>query len=468
MKEKYTYLTKNILLFALNGFIPKILSFILIPIYTGYLSTGDYGVSDLITTTVQLLVPIFTLDIQDAVIRFAMDKECNKRDVFSVAVRINVIGSIIVAVGALVASFLNIPGVEDSYLFFLVIMYVVTALQNSVSLFCRGIDRVQVVVVSSVIHSVITLTANILFLVVFHWGLIGYLVANTIGSLLALVYCFIAAKLHRYISFSVPTELSKAMRAYSFPLIFSVIAWWINNASDRYILSGIAGVAISGVYAIAYKIPNLLSIFQNIFTQAWSISAIKEFDKDDTDGFIGNMYTMMNFGMVTVCSLIMIVNIPVAKVLYSNDFFEAWHFVPPLLISVVLNAMALFIGSIFTAVKDTKTLSYSTLLGAGVNTVCNFALIPFFGAYGAAIATLIGYAVTLIMRHIILRKHIRMRIHMARDLVVYAVLAAQMVIAYFGVYAIPVQVICTAVILVFYRAEIGSAVKMLKAKLLKR
>ena len=473
MKEKYKYLTKNVLLFALNGFIPKVLSFILIPIYTGILSTEDYGVSDLITTTVQLLVPIFTLDIQDAVIRFALDKDCKQRDVFSVALRIITVGSVIVALGSLIVSFFDIPGVEDTYLLFLVIMYVTTALQNTVSLFCRGIDRVQVVVVSSALHSLITLSANILFLVVFRWGLVRYLIANSIGSVVALIYSFFAAKLYRYITWRVPKELSRAMRAFSFPLIFSVIAWWINNASDRYILSAFSTVAITGVYAIAYKIPNLLSIFQNIFTQAWSISAIKEFDKDDSDGFIGNMYTMMNFGMVAVCSMIMIVNLPVATILYSKEFFVAWHYVPPLLISVVFNAMALFIGSIFTAVKDTKTLSYSTLLGAGVNTVLNLILIPLLepyggAAYGAAIATLLGYAMTLVMRHIILRKHIRMRIRWGRDITVYAILAVQMGIAFIGWWSIPGQCVCAAIILLLYRKEIGSAMKTITKKLLKR
>ena len=468
MKGKYAYLIKNVGLFALNGFIPKILSFILIPIYTGYLSTQDYGTSDLITTTVQLLIPIFTLDIQDAVIRFAMDKQCDRRQVFSVAIRIIAIGSLLVTGGAAIASLLNIPGVEDMYLLFLVIMYISSALQNSVSLFCRGIDKVHVVVVSSLIHSVITLSANILFLVVFEWGLVGYLIANSIGAVLALVYCFFAAKLYRFITWKVPKALSREMIAFSFPLIFSVVAWWINNASDRYILSAFATVAASGVYAIAYKIPNLLTIFQNIFTQAWSISAIKEFDKDDSDGFIGNMYTMMNFGMVVVCSLIMIVNIPVARILYAKEFFQAWHYVPPLLISVVFNAMALFIGSIFTAVKDTKTLSYSTIIGAVVNTGFNFAFIPFFGAYGAAIATLIGYAATLLMRHIILRKHIHIRVRLTRDLLGYAILIGQMAVSAIGLWSIPAQCVCTGLILLLYRAEIGSAVKTVTKKFLKK
>lgn len=468
MKDKLKYLSKNVLLFALNGFLPKVISFVLIPIYTGYLTTAQYGVTDLITTTVQLLVPIFTLDIQDAVMRYALEKDIDNRDVFSNAMRIILLGLVPVVLGTMVVGWLHIPGIESSYLLYLVLMYITTSLQNTISLFCRGIDKVQVVVVSSVLHSGITLSANILFLVVFHWGLNGYLAANTIGSVCALVYSFFGAKLYRYITWKPDARVGRIMRRFSFPLIFSVIAWWVNNASDRYILSWIAGVAVSGVYAVSYKIPSLLSVFQNVFAQAWSISAIKEFDKDDADGFIGKMYTMMNFAMVLICSGLMVVEMPVAKLLYAKGFFEAWKYVPPLLLSVVLNAMALFIGSIFTAVKDTKTLSASTITGAAVNTICNVVFISLWGAYGAALATLIGYAATLAMRHVILRRYIHMRLNWRRDLTGYGLLLVQMGLAAFGWGSIPAQCVCTVLVLWLYRKELGNIVSAAKGFLNKK
>jgi len=462
MASKQKYLAKNVLLFSISGFVPKILSIILIPLYTSYLTTAEYGISDLISTTVSLLIPIFTLDIQDAVMRFALDKNYDKKDVFSIATRIILVGTALVCGGTAIVSLLNISGIENSYLFFFVVMYFSTAVYNTVSLFCRGIDKVSVMVVGSIINSVVSLSANILFLAVFKWGLNGYLLANSLGSVIALAWCFIGAKLHRYWKFNIPKNVHKDMIAFSFPLIFSVIAWWINNASDRYILSWMSGVAVSGLYAVSYKIPNILSMFQNIFSQAWSISAIKEFDKNDTDRFMSNTYNMMNFGMTALCSGIMIVNIPVAKILYSNEFFEAWYYVPPLLISVVFNAMALFIGSIFTAVKDTKTLSVSTIIGAVVNTVCNFVFIYLWGAYGAALATMLGYAVVLGMRHIILRKHIILHLNWVRDLLVYVILLIQLVLSLFGVKTVLLQVIPFAVILILFRREVVSVLTVFR------
>lgn len=462
MSKKHKYLAKNVFLFSLSGFVPRILSVILIPLYTSYLTTAEYGISDFISTTVSLLIPIFTLDIQDAVMRFAIDDKYESRDVFSIAIRIILAGTALVCIGTGIVYVANIPGIKSTYLIFFVIMYFTTAIYNTVSLFCRGIDKVHIMVGSSIANSVVSLSANILFLAVFHWGLTGYLIANTLGSIIGLLWCFIGAKLFKYIKWDISKKIQKEMIAFSFPLIFSVIAWWINSASDRYILTWLSGVAVSGLYAVSYKIPGILSVFQSIFAQAWSISAVKEFDKNDSDGFISSMYRTMNFAMVAICSGLMIVNIPIAKILYAKEFFKAWQFVPPLLISVVLNAMALFIGSIFTAVKDTKTLSISTIAGATVNTVLNFVFIHFWGAYGAALATMLGYAVVLIARHVILRKHILMRINWTRDIITYAILILQMWIAHWGVASIPVQIFVFFAIILMHVKELKQILDFIK------
>ena len=86
-KRKYRDLSKNTILFTINSFGSKLISFLLVPLYTYVLSTNDYGTADLITSTVQLLVPVLTLNIQDAVLRFSLDKEYDKRAVISVFIK---------------------------------------------------------------------------------------------------------------------------------------------------------------------------------------------------------------------------------------------------------------------------------------------------------------------------------------------------------------------------------------------
>ena len=184
----------------------------------------------------------------------------------------------------------------------------------------------------------------------------------------------------------------------------------MNDASDRYILTFFCGAAVNGIYAVSYKIPTILSTLQSIFYNAWSVSAIKEFDKDDKDGFVGNIYTLYSSASLIGCSIILILNPVIARILYAKEFFEAWRYAPALLVGAVFNGLSLFEGCLFTAVKRTKDVSKTTLIGASVNTILNLILIPLIGAYGAAIATFCGYLTVWIVRTISLRKIIVMKV----------------------------------------------------------
>lgn len=468
MKNKESFLAKNVILFSISGFAPKVLSLLLVPLYTSCLTTAEYGVSDLLNTTVSLLLPILTVDIKDAVVRFALDGKYNKEEVFSVSMGITILGTGIAAAASYLVSFLHIPGLENEYLLFFVLLFLCNGTYDTLALFCRSIDRVDVMVVGSILSTATTLMGNILFLVCFDWGLTGYLAASALGSLVGILWCGTRAKLWQFVIWKCSRVTTKDMLKFSFPLVFSTIAWWVNSASDRYIMTFMAGVAASGLYAVAYKIPNMLSVFQNIFAQAWSISAIRDFDGEDADGFMGGMYGMMHAVMAVACSGIMLFNIPVAKILYSGDFFEAWKFVPPLLLSVVFNALSLFIGSILTAVKDTKTISVSTIAGAAVNSGCNFLFIYLWGGYGAALATMLGYAVVLVMRHVGLCKHVKLRIKWKRDLCVYVLLLLQMILAFEGMQYFIVQLGILCLIAILHKEEAIKILAFVQKMIMKR
>ncbi len=463
-KGKYAFLTKNIGLFSLGTILPKVLSFVLIPLYTLKLSTFEFGVVDLVHTTVQLLIPFFTLVIHDAVMRFVFDEEYEKRHVFSGAFWIVLAGTALVLAGTVLLSVLGILSINCSYIIYMLLLFLCNGLHNVMGRFCRGIDRIGTIVTAGILQPVVVTIGNVLFLVVYNLGIIGYIIAEILGFCSAILCLFFGAKLYRYITIKVPRKVIFVMASFSIPMIFSSLAWWVNNASDRYILSWLAGVSVSGVYAVSSKIPAILSLTQHVFQQAWSISAIKEFDKHDTDGFIGNIFTLLNVISIVACSAIMICNIPIAKILYSGEFFEAWHYVPALLVAVLFNGISLYLDGIFLAAKDTKLISLSTVLGAGVNTILNFSLIGPFGAYGAAIATVVGYGAGLLYRMISLKKHICIKTNWVKLGSSAGLLGVQMVLGFWGMKLVLLQGVIFVALLLFYKKEIMSTVLMLFEK----
>ena len=83
----------NIIQFGLSTFLPKAITFFMVPLYTYCMSTEEYGVVDLLNSTVQLLLPFVTLQVQDAVFRYSLDKECRPADVFTIGIRDLCIGT---------------------------------------------------------------------------------------------------------------------------------------------------------------------------------------------------------------------------------------------------------------------------------------------------------------------------------------------------------------------------------------
>lgn len=462
MGKKYIELMKNLGLFFIASFLPNALAFFMIPLYTSCLTKAEYGVVDLLTNTVQLLMPILTIQIQDAVMRYALDKAWDKGDVFSVGVRIVLGGFLLLGAGCIAIKALGLFPLEGIYLVFLLINYLAGSLNNIFSFFCRGIDQVKVLTVGSVLNMVIVVGCNLLFLLKFHWGLYGYLAANSIGLVLSIIYIVLGAKLYRYLKWkSVNRALAEEMVKFSFPLIFSALSWWVNNASDKYILTFFCGVSAVGLYAVAYKIPTILKVFGDVIAMAFSISAIKEFDVEDRDGFIGKSYSMISFFMTASCSAIILCNLLIAKILFAGEFYQAWRYVPPLLVSVLMNQLSFSCENIFVAAKQTKAISKTAVAGAAINTAANFLLIPYFGPYGAAVATALGFTCFWWLRYVILRKSIRMKNHLWKECASYGLLLAQCVFAYWGNRFWYAQLFLLLLILALYGGELGGMARKL-------
>ena len=236
----------------------------------------------------------------------------------------------------------------------------------------------------------------------------------------------IHAKIYAIFSLKVKDdELKKEMVKYSKPLMLNSIGWWVNSASDRYTVTYICGAEANGVYSIAYKIPSILSIFQSIFNQAWGISAVKEFDKDDKDGYFAKAYSFYNMLMIFVCSFLIMFTKLLAKLLYKNEFYLAWKYVPFLVFSVVFGAMSGFLGGVFSAVKKSNILGRTTILGATLNLILNIIMVWYIGPVGAAIATFISYFVVWSIRIFAVRKYINLKLKIKKDLFIYLMILLQ-------------------------------------------
>lgn len=399
MKGKYRALIKDVLLFTLSTFLPKAISFFLVPLYTNCLTTAEYGVADLVSTTVSLIIPFLTLDINDAVMRFTIESKQDIRP-FKFAFVSVLKGILIVITAVAINDIFHLINVDKYIELFFVLNYSFISLYGICIAYLRATDKVGVLSFVGIMITVVSICSNILCLLVLKLGLIGYMISGSVGYIIADILILIYIRADRILRTPAPidNELKRQMLAYSVPLIAANISWWINSSSDRYIVTALRGVDENGVYSVAYKIPTILQMLQSVFSQAWLLSVFREYKSENGAAYVGKIYELYYIAMSLACSALIVLDIPLARFLYAKEFFSAWRFVPYLLISVVFIANAGFFESMLTLQKKSKVVATTTIIGAIVNIVLNFILIYFIGAMGAAIATACGYLVMWVTR----------------------------------------------------------------------
>ncbi len=467
MKSDYKKLGKNTLLFAIGSFAQKALSFLLVPFYTYVLSTADYGISDLIFTISSMAWPMLTLLIDDAVLRFSLEKGERKEQIISIGLYINLIGFIVMLCFS--PLILLVGSLRDFYFLF-VLYYLSFAVNAFFSYALRGLEKTALFSISGIITSVLIISCNLLFLLVFKWGIKGYLLSYIIAFSLTGIIQFSFGGFTRYI---VPIRLidkdkRKEMIRYSLPLIPNSISWWISNSSDKLIVTAVCGVSVNGLYAVSYKIPSLITTMSSIFSNAWQISAVDGFGSETNRKYFSDVYQRYSAACMMLAAILISCNRFVCHIAFSKDFYSAWIFVPILLYSVTFQIMSGFLGTIYTTAKKTKMVFISTVIAAGINILLNALFIPLFGAKGAAWATCISYFIVWIIRVIDSRKIMILSVDWTKEIVCNIILFFQVILALFDSNIMLIGSIVLMLLLFFLKRNIVCDVLKLIKVLIKK
>lgn len=419
MREKYIFFIKNMSILTISNFVSKILVFLMLPLYTNVLTTQEYGTIDIISTTINLSIPIFTLSISEAILRYTMEKNVKKEEVLKESLKVIVKGFLILLVFSPITIFFKLPLI---YVVIFLIYYLTTAIANALSYYTKGTNNLKLLGISNIIRALLLVSLNCLMLLVLKLNIIGYYISLIVSDIIFILILLIPVLKNKQKRIKQNNQLAKEMKSYSKPFIINSISWWINNASDKYLVLFFCGINLTGIYSIAYKIPSMLEVVQNIFSQAWQISAIKEYKSKEAEAFFSTMYKYYNFILIMTVLIILLFLKSISKILFAKEFYVAWKFVPFLLLAILFGALSGFLGSLYSANKDSKMYAKSTLIGAISNTILNLILIPIFNAYGAAIATFISYLVVWIIRVKNVKKYLELKIEHKKNTIIYLLL----------------------------------------------
>ena len=420
--DKYKKLISNTLIFTIGTFSSKVLVFLLMPFYTRVLTRGEFSTADLIVQTSNLIIPIVSVGISNAIIRFGLDKAVDKRDVFTGGITIIGCGY---ALFLLLRPVLTlIPMIEEHT--HLIYLYVLTScLRSLCSQFVRSREYVRLYAFDGVLSTITVIIFNVLFLLVFQLGITGYVIATICSDLFSAIFLFWIAGLRRFIQFNkMNWRVARDMLRFAMPLIPANIFWWITNVSDRYFVSYMISEDANGLYAMAYKIPTMIILVSGIFTDAWQMSAITENDSG-RDKFYTNVASAYQAVIFTAGSGLILFTKLLGKIFWSPEFYDAWHYVPLLVVATVFSCFVTFLGSIYMAEKRSVATLVTTIAVAVLNVILNFLLIPTFGVNGAAFATFISYFTVFALRAVDTRRFVKIHWNLPKLMSNIAVLLVQ-------------------------------------------
>ena len=429
MKQKsnrYAKLLSNTFILTLGTIGSKALIFFLTPLYTSYLTTGEFGIVDLLVSAANLLIPLVSLGMNSAVLRFGMDGLTPRDTVLSTGLAVDLLGfGVFLLFYPLVD---RIPAIQG-YTKWIYIFIFTAMIRYLFAYFVKTLQKLWLFAFSGIIGTAVTVVLDILFLAVWKIGVLGYILAIVLADTTCIVLLFFGARLYRYIRpRKIQPRVTKAMLRYCVPLIPSTALWWITDVSDRYMVTYMIGKEANGLYAISYKVPNLLILISGIFMDAWQISILTESSRLEQQRFFTRIFNMYQSLIFLVSSGMILMTKVFTRILVSDSFYASWQYMPTLIIAMALSCFVTFIGTIYTVEKQSRSALWTTLAGTVFNVIGNLLLIQLMGVQGAALSTALSYAFVLLIRAFDTRRLIPIRWNVTRFSVSLLTLAVQGII----------------------------------------
>lgn len=405
--SKKKELMKNTIIIFMGKVCTQLISFLLLPLYTSYLLTEEYGFVDLVTTYVTLIVPIITMELEMSVFRYLVDcrkDEKEKKKIFS-----NNFIILLVSLALFIVLYLVVTCFwKFDYCYLILFDIIICTFSGNFLQITRGVGRTLDYAISCIITGVTTILLNILLIVVFKLGAFGMITSMALANGLGAVYLFIRLKMWQYIDFKKKDKkLIKEMYKYSIPLVPNGISWWIVNVSDRSIITAVLGTAANGIYAVSNKFPTILSSLLGIFNLSWSESAALHVNSPDRDQFfsevsntVTKLFTCLGVGMISCMPFVF-------PILINKNYNDAYNYIPILILGSVFNVIICLYSALYIAKKMTKQVATTSIIGAIINIIINVVLIKYLGLYAAALSTAISYFIMMVYRHFDLKKYMR-------------------------------------------------------------
>lgn len=383
-------------IYAIGNFGTKILSFLIVPLYTFYISPEDLGDYDLLMTTVSLLSPVLTMKVSDATYRWLIRDSSNSSCYIGATYKLLFKNCLFFSIILCIIN--QIIPIWNCYYFIFILIgdRVLECIQKLL----RGLKKQKLFAFSGILYTALLVSANFIKICIFREGVVALFQSIIFAQLTTIIFLIFKEKSLREVNLRKKYQkLQKEFIYYSIPLVPSALSWWVMSASDRYIIRIFLGRNANGIFAIAGKFPSILQTLFTMFNNAWTDMALAELEKEEqTKEYVSIIFRKLYcFSFSIVFCLIPFTKI-VASVILSSAYQTAAVYIGVLYLGTIFQGFSSFCAIGYLRQKSTVGAARTSMYGACINLILDIILIKYIGLFAAAISTFIGFFVMWIAR----------------------------------------------------------------------
>ena len=408
---------KNTFIFFVGNVLSKLISFILLPMYTTVIPTEQMGVYDVSVTLTTMLLSVCYFEIWSAVLRYLYDgkTEKEKNRVLKSGVEIFLVASVIFVIVSIIVSTV----MRYNYTLLIAGYGIAYGISSLLTFVARGLGKNKEFSLSGVINTLMQLSLNVLLLTVVRMDYSALYISYIIGTLCQTIYLTYCTNLRRRLREQTNRDLTIELLKYALPLCLNTVAYWALNSSNRLVYNALYGNSASGIYSIGNRFGSIIALATTCFTYAWQDLAFTSATGSQQEAC--NLYTKACNKYQQFLTVATVLLLPIIKIAFpffiKGDYASADEIIPTFIIVAVISGYSAFIGNVFYAIKDTKVISISTIIAAVVNILICYPLIKCFGAFGTNLAIIVAFAVNIGIRTVILKKRIGFSICLSKIII---------------------------------------------------
>jgi len=404
--NKYKTLLSDIVIFIIGTVLAKAVQFILMPLYTTYMSTEAYGIAELTNNLSELFFPIATLCIYEAAFRYAVDPDFSNSKLATAVSKVMLYST---GIGLLVSIVIRYIGKYQFafYLFFILYAY---SFRMCAAYYVRGSGKSKIFALSGIINAISLSIFNVIFLVILKLGENGYLLSIGFSYCISALYLIIKGRIIGNLNFrSKSRDDLGILFKYCVPLIFYNVLYWFTTISGRYILLWFTDTSTAGKYVAAIKIAAVVNMIQQAVYAAFQLNSSRAFSDEGKEKYyteIINLFLCLycTFGAVIVCCTPIL-----AKITLKKDFYQAKVFLPIIMLAAIFNCISSLLGTMYSTYKKTQKMVGVSIVGAATNIIVGLLLTPLYGIWGVCIASVLCYLSQVIYKFIDIRKFCKIK-----------------------------------------------------------